>query len=134
MPWSLEERFDVAANADVLAFIASRHPSAHDDVAGALIESVAGLPGAGWYCPDPHRYAYVVLHTRRHRIFGIACGTSLLAYRVPPEQQEEALSCGGKPCGEIGTEWIAFPPWEGREPGVRLRRWCGIAYEYACRG
>ena len=132
MPWSLESRFEIAANAEVLAFIAAQQPSAHDDVASALIESAAGLPGVGWYCPDPHRYAYVVLHDRQHRIFGIAFGMRVLAYRLPRERRAEALSSGGSPCGEVGAEWIAFPPWEGAEPGVRLRRWCGIAFEYAC--
>jgi hypothetical protein len=127
--WSLESRFTVAGNAEVLAFIASRQPSAHDDGASALIESSKGLPGVGWYCPDPHRYAYVVLHTRENRIFAIAFGMSSLAYRLPQERVAAAVADGGRLCPEIGANWIAFPPWEGNEPGARLKRWCGIAYD-----
>jgi hypothetical protein len=131
----LEDRFRTAENAAIIAFIEREHPSAHDDVASVLIESAKGLPDVQWYCPDVHRYAYVVLHTRSHRIFGIAFSMSGLAYRFPPGTIPEAVAAGGKVSAEIGDEWVLVQPWQPGAPRTatqeRLKRWCKIAHDYA---
>jgi hypothetical protein len=131
MAWPRDARFTIGTNADVLAFIERKQPSAHDDVASALMQSARGLSQVEWYCPDPHRYAYVVLHTRDNRIFGVAFGMSALAYRLPPGRIAEAVSEGGRVYAEIGDDWVAFEPWEGRDAAARLRRWCGVACAHA---
>lgn len=135
MPWSLDDRFRIAENHAVLAFIEHGNPSAHDDVASVLMESARGLPDVQWYCPDVHRYAYVVLHTGGKRIFGIAFGMTGLAYRLPPGAIAEAVAEGGKLSLEIGEEWVTVQPWRPGESrtvtGEKLKRWCKIAHDYA---
>lgn len=135
MAWSLDDRFRTAENEAVLAFIERENPSAHDDVASVLTESARSLPDVQWYCPDVHRYAYVVLHTRGNRIFGIAFGMSGLAYRLPPGTIPGAVAEGGKVYPDIGEEWIVFQPWQPGESrtamGERLKQWCEIAHDYA---
>ena len=135
MAWSLEDRFRTAENEAIIAFIERENPSAHDDVAGVLTESAKGLPDVQWYCPDVHRYAYVVLHTRSNRIFGIAFSMSGLAYRLPPGTIPEAVTEGGKVYSEIGDEWVLVQAWKPEETMAvtrnRLKRWCKIAHDYA---
>ncbi|MSU64039.1 MAG: hypothetical protein EXS31_16875 [Pedosphaera sp.] len=122
MPWSLEDRFRIPENSVVLAFIESQNPSAHDEVASMLTSSARGLRDVGCYCPDLHAYAYVVLHTRSNRIFGIAYGMSALAFRLPKAVITEALADGGSNCAEIGGDWISVTK--------HVDVWCKRAHGY----
>lgn len=133
MPWTLDERFRVPENDDVLGFIA-QHPdlSAHDEVADCLNHSADGLSGVGWYCPNPQHYAYVVLHTRDHVIFALAFGQGSVAYRLPPEGVPAAGEAGVRGYPDIGPGWILVDPWRP-QAGVVLRHWCEVAYEHAMR-
>lgn len=131
MPWTIADPFKIAENKAVVDFIL-RHPalSAHDDGAEALTRSAQGLPDVKRYCPDLHNYAYMVLHTSKKRIFGIAFGQQALAYRLPAERLKEAITEGGKICTEIGDDWAVFDPWQS-EPTVNAGRWCKIAHDHA---
>lgn len=135
MPWALDDRFRTAENRAIIAFIERANPSAHDNVASVLAEAAKGLSGVRRYCPDLHRYAYVVVHTQNHRIFGIAFGMNALAYRIPKEIIPEAIAEDGEIYSEIGEEWVLFHPWPADEPAeasfARLKRWCKTAHDYA---
>lgn len=130
MPWPLDDRFRIAENKAVIAFIERLNPSAHDEVASALTSSAKGLSDVAWYCPDVHAYAYVALHTQTNRIFGIAFGMNALAYLLPPVAATAALAEGAKVCPEIGVLWVLFEPW--RQP-LRLRHWCKVAHDATVR-
>ncbi len=135
MAWSLDDRLRIPYNAGVLAFIAREQPSAHDDVATALIDAAKGLPNARRYCPDPPAYAYVALHTAAWRMFGLAIGMSTVAFRLPSDLEQEATTDGGTPLPDPGPGWFAFQPWDVALPksatDERVRRWCRAAYEAA---
>jgi hypothetical protein len=128
MPWVLDARFRTAANRDVLAFLEREQPSAHSDVASALTESARQLSDVAWYCPDVHRYAYVVLHTREQTIFGLAFGMATLAYRLPARVIQEAAADGGTITPGMGEGWVCFKPWGS---SADLRRWCKTAHDHA---
>jgi hypothetical protein len=132
--WPLDDKFLTARNAAILAFIRRQQPSAHSDVASVLTASAGGLAGVQWYCPDVHRYAYMVLHSRDNTIFGIAYGMQSLAFRLPPGMIPEAVTSGGSVDAAIGDEWVLFPPWGQARPEGDLQRWCKIAYFYAAGG
>ncbi len=129
--WEIDERFDTAANADVLAFVRETKRYAHSDVAEKLIQAAEGLPGVAWYCPDSRAYAFVVLHRGDDMILGIAYGQSALAFRLPEDRVEGALADGGTAAAEIGSGWVRFQPWASPEPLdvslARLKRWCAVA-------
>jgi hypothetical protein len=130
MRWPpLPEPFRTPHNEAVVRFVEGLPDlSAHDEVASALIASARGLPGVMSYCPDAQRYAYVVLHTREHRIFGLAFGMRVLSYRLPDARREEAQSEGGSACADVGGEWIQFDPWQS---SVNAQKWCRVAYRHA---
>ncbi len=129
--WSIDERLDTAANADVLRYLRRESPSAHSDVAEALGRAAAGLSGVRSYCPDPERYAFVALHLDDGTIVGLAYGMSGLALRIPAERRGHALSDGGASAPELGADWIRFEPWtDGEtldESRARIARWCAAA-------
>jgi GMP synthase-like glutamine amidotransferase len=135
VPWTFDERFRIPVNEAIVAFIEGVNPAAHDDVASVLTDSAKGMPDVRWYCPDVHRYAYVVLHTKSDRIFGIAFGMNALAYRLPKEVIPQVLAEGGSIYSEIGDDWVLLEPWRADEPlaatGVRVRHWCKVAHDYA---
>lgn len=87
MPWPMDDRFRTPENQTVIAFIERENPSVHDDVASLLTDSAKGLSDVVWYCPDPPSYAYMLLRTSGHRIFGIAFGMSATAIRLDPVDQ-----------------------------------------------
>jgi hypothetical protein len=128
MRWPLDHTFKTVENEAIIAFIEREQPSAHDDVASALIESAKGLTDVRWHCPDPHAYAYVVLHTRANTIFGIAFGMRSLAYRLPRDAIQDAVAEGGTVCAEIGDDWLLCQPWG---MPVRLKHWCKTAHDHA---
>jgi len=129
--WYIDERFSIPANASVLAFIRDRELSAHSDVAEELTRSGSGLSSVHTWCPDPPRYAFVVLHLEDGTIIGLAYGMSGLAFRLPEHRVEEALCEGGIKAEEIGPGWIRFEPWTPEETLAqsheRLGRWCAVA-------
>jgi len=135
MGWPLDERFRVAENESVLRFIDRIDPSAHSDVATELLDAAEGLPEVQHYCPDLSLYAYVVIHTRTNKIFGLAYGMNGLALRVGRKAVVQAVADGGRAEREIDEEWISLDPFRVDEPTIatkaRLRRWCEIAYRYA---
>jgi hypothetical protein len=110
-------------------------PSAHSDVADELIRSARSLAGVSHYCPDPNRYAFVLLHLQDFSIFGLAYGQSVLGYRLPEGRIAEALHEGGSPALELGRSWVVFKPWSNYEPleasRRRLARWCAIGMGFA---
>ena len=125
-----DERFFIAANEDVMAFVRRTNPSAHTDVGALLLELSKETPGARAYCPSFRSLAYVVLHTEADVIFAIAYRMRGLAFRLAADAQADALADGGTPVPDIGAGWVSFPPWDGSTPPVareRVRRWCARA-------
>lgn len=135
--FEIDPRFEVTANAPVLEFLRRTMPSAHSDVAGELSRSAKGLDGVSFYCPDPGRYAFVLLHLTDFSVVGLAYGQSRLVYRLPNVRIREAIEDGGLAATELGPCWIFFPPWSNDEPlqqsRRRLARWCSIAVGRAPR-
>lgn len=130
-----DPRFDLAENADVLAFIRRANPFAHTDVGSLLFALARAIPGAGAYCPAPASCAYVVLHTGADRIVAIAYGQRGLAFRLPAALHAAALADGGALAPEIGPDWVRFDPWDLRRTNAQrdpwLRRWAEQAVEHA---
>ncbi len=131
MAWDLDPDLDTPQNAGVLAFLRRVSPSAHSDVAEALIRSAADLPEVSSYCPDLARYAFVALRLPDARIIGLAWGQSALAYRLDAAGLEQALREGASVAPELGEHWARFDPWPVAqtldESRRRLARWCARA-------
>ena len=129
--WKIDSRFDTPQNTHVLAFVRANDSSAHSDVAEELLLSAEGVRGVAHYCPDPHRYAFVVLHLDDSTIIGLAYGQSGLAYRLPGPHVVEAERHGAWRAAELGAGWVRFSPWSDGETLVESRRrlahWCSIA-------
>lgn len=53
-----DDRFHVAGNEDVLAFVRRTNPFAHSDVGSLLLELGKGVPGSRAYSPSFAQYAY----------------------------------------------------------------------------
>jgi len=130
-----DQRLKTPQNHDVVDYIRRTNPSAHSDVADALIRAAKGLAGVSHYCPAPANYAFVVLHTSADRIFAIAYGQHGLAFRLPETAIAEALADRGTAQTAIGPGWVMFPPWPVDEltavTKARLKRWCERAYRHA---
>ena len=130
-----DNRFHVAGNEDVLAFVRRTNPFAHSDVGSLLLELGKGVPGSRAYSPSFAQYAYVVLHTNAWRIFAIAFGQRGLAFRLAPVSRDAASSDGGVGASDIGPDWLSFEPWHPDIPGAvqraRLERWCARAFAEA---
>jgi len=123
MLWTIDKRFRIPANKEILAFLERTHPSAHSDISSALLASAKGLGGVRWYCPDTHAYAWMALHTSEQRIFALALGMNTLAFRLPPEPSQEAIGSGGEAAPEMGDGWVRFQlGWN-----ADLSRWCKAA-------
>jgi hypothetical protein len=133
--WALDPQFRIPVNRSVVEFIERANPSAHSDVASALIDAAKGLRDVRHYCPDSARYAYVVLHTGDHVIFGLAYGMNALALRVGADDVERGVADRGWADAELGEGWVRFDPFAVDEPTKvtrdRLRRWCARAHEWA---
>jgi hypothetical protein len=127
-----DPRFLVAGNEDVIEFIRRTNPFAHSDVGALLLELGKQIDGAIAYSPSYEQCAYVVLHTDATRIFAIAYGQRGLAFRLSPPSRELALADGGTAAHDVGTDWIAFDPWNPRvsRPAIRARleRWSARAF------
>lgn len=131
MAWPIDESFRTDANAEVLRFLRQGSPSAHSDVAEELTRAASGIAGLRSWCPDPARYAFVVLHREDRTIVGIAFGQAGLAFRLPEDRIVEALRDGGSIAVELGPTWARFEPWTAHESldqsRRRLARWCAVA-------
>ncbi len=129
--WTIDGRFDVEANADVMRFLRARMPSAHSDVADELVRAAADVPALHAYCPDTAAYAFFLLHRDDDTIVGLAWGQSGLAFRLPGERLEEALRDGGRVADELGPDWVRLVCWTDHETlaesRARLARWCRVA-------
>ena len=129
--WKIDTRFAIPANHDVLAFLGQTMPSAHSDVAEELLRSATGLVGVSHYCPDPDRYAFVLLHLEDSSIIGLAYGQWQLAYRLAEDRIAEALGEGASRASELGRNWIFVDPWPSGEPlresRRRLAQCCSLA-------
>jgi len=130
MAWPLDERFRIPENEAVLEFIERENPSAHSDVASFLVDLARDLPDVKWYCPDAHAYAYVALHTRNRRIFGLAYGMGALAFRTPPAQVAEAKAAGGTAEPGLSGDWIVFQGGNVWTIAASLKRWCKAAHDH----
>ncbi len=135
MRWTLPDRLSIPRNESVARFLDRAQPSAHSDVATELTLAADGLPGAAAYCPDPQRYAYLVLHDERGTIFGLAYGMRGLALRIGADALDEASREGAEAEAEIGRGWAVFDPFRVDErteiTRARLKRWCARSYQRA---
>ena len=135
MTWGVPAALRVPWNDAVLAYLGREAPSAHSDVASELSLAAAGIPGARAYCPDPARYAWVLLYTPEGRVFGLAAGMDLVAFRLGPHEAVAALREGAERAERIGPGWIGFRAFVAAEPTAetraRLARWCRAAFDGA---
>jgi len=133
--WTLPDRLNVPRNGSVARYLDRAQPSAHSDVASELRLAAEGLPGIAAHCPDPRRYAYVVLHDERGTIFALAFGMRGLALRVGVDAIEEAIAEGAEANPGIGEGWAVFDPFRAEErtevTRARLKRWCARAFRGA---
>jgi len=129
MSWTLDPRFERPENAELLAYLRRQQPSAHSDVASVLADSARALPDVISWCPDPQAYAFVALATRERRVFALARGMRSLVFALPAADHAEALAQGGRPCPEIGREWIEWQAF----PATDFARWCKRAHDHAAR-
>ncbi|MSQ17807.1 MAG: hypothetical protein EXR54_09705 [Dehalococcoidia bacterium] len=123
----MDDKFRTPENQAIIAFIERENPSAHDDASTLLSDSAKGLPDVRWYCPNLPSYAYMVLYTPGHRIFGIAFGMSAVAFLLPSASIPGAVSSGGQLHPQIGAQWVL---WQSNWT-VDLRVWCKAAHDYA---
>jgi len=126
-----DQRFQIAANEDVIDFVRRTNPFCHTGVGMLLLALGKEIPGARAYCPSYRSCAYVVLHTDADRIFAIAYGQRGLAFRIAAPARAAAIADGGEPASDIGADWVAFAPFElhaRAELHERLARWCRQAF------
>ncbi len=127
MPWAIDNRFRIAANRQILAHLDKTSPSAHDDVASALVNSAKELRGVQHYCPNPSSYAWQCLHTKDHVIFAFATGMNTVAFRLPASSIKSAMEAGGIQASDLGADWIEWQlGWD-----MDLRPWTKLALELA---
>jgi hypothetical protein len=117
-------------NAGVLAYLADK--SAHGDIAGALVASVAPLGDVQAFCPDAGSYRYVLVSTRGV-VFGLAVGMATIAFRLDPKMRARALSTGGLLWPECGEDWVAVAHRRPDDdwPALDLTFWARKAYVHA---
>ena len=129
--WTIDDRLDTPANADLMRYLRREHPSAHSDVAEALTAAAAGVAGVQTYCPDRDAYAFVALHLEDFTVIGPAFGMSGLALLIPEAARGDALRDGGAHAPDLGPGWVRFEPWGEAEAlaesRARLARWCAVA-------
>lgn len=125
MPWVIDNRLRNQANADVMAYLEREGPSAHDDVATALLKAANGLGEVQHYCPDAAAYSWLALHTSDCRIFALAVGMNTVAFRFSAGGFDQAVKAGGLPAPQIGTGWVEWRlGWD-----TDLKPWCKLAYD-----
>ena len=117
-------------NAPVLAHV--KDLSAHSDITEPLLTAVKPLGDVQVFCPDAHKYRYVVVSTNGI-IFGLAVGMNTIAFRLDPRMKLRALATGAKAYPECGEDWVSVLPLgsDADWPAVDLRFWALKAYVYA---
>jgi hypothetical protein len=119
-------------NEAICRYILADKPSAHSDLTEELDKISATLPAHKSYCPNPARYAYVILLTNSDKIFAAACGMSTLLFNLPVEEFAQACTDGGGSFADLPDEWVGFEAFRtGRSLTAnrkRLRHWCQIAF------
>ena len=107
-----------SSNEVVLEFI--KDASAHSDLAEVLEEAVAPLGDVQTFCPDPLRYRYVLVFTKKI-IFGFAMGSNMIAFRLNPLLKGRALKTGGTDLSEAGPDWVSFAPFRDDWPEIDFK-------------
>jgi hypothetical protein len=74
-------------------------------------------------------YGIPVLANDAGVIFGLARGTSDVAFRLPDSQWEKAREAGGVDSPDLGEGWFGFEAW--RVEKDVLMQWCRTAHDYA---
>lgn len=127
--WPPRELVDLDANADVVRFVDRSTPSAHSDLAEAVMSAARSeCPGALACSPSFVQLRYVMLVARR-RVFALAFGMHELALRLDEQGRREAVPAGAAPAGEIGPEWVIFRLFYDLHPGPDLNRWIRRAFD-----
>lgn len=137
MGWSdpeLDGVFKIPQNREAIAYLRSRSPSAHSDLAEELIIAGKSMPKYSMYCPNGAACSYLFLHTRSHVIYAVAVGMSTLLLRMPKGQRAAPKSWKSQDAN-IGKEWLPFNPFN---PDIspeamreNLQSLCRQAYDYA---
>ena len=119
------------ANAAIVRHLAQASPSAHSDVADELQRALQGAPRTTFVCPDPAAYAWLAAATPARVVFAVACGSSSILVRLPPDRADEARGDGLAARAEVGSGWYELDPFRGgttlAEARERSRRWCAVA-------
>lgn len=106
--------------------------SAHSDIAQVLTDAVKPLGDVQVFCPNWHKYRYVVASTKGV-IFGFAIGMNTVAFRLDEKMKSRALLTGGIEYPECGKDWVEVVH-HGQDsdwPAVDVRFWARKAYVYA---
>jgi hypothetical protein len=130
-----DDKLKIPVNDAVIDFIRRTNPSAHTDPGGKLIALGKAVPGARHYSPNYRACAYVVLHTDAQVIFAVAFGMRQLAFRLPPDVLAQGMAVGGKPCPEIGPDWLSVDAFRAPAASAAwdatLQRWVEAAHRAA---
>jgi hypothetical protein len=122
------------ANREVIAYLESRRPSAHSDIATELLDAAAHISVASSFCPDPTGYAYEALYLPNGVIYALAVGMGTLIFRLPEPPQSAGTNQRGKVFDEISRDWWAVEMFRGGDVDrdrEMARRLCSSAYRQA---
>jgi hypothetical protein len=129
---TIEGLLESPFNQAICGLLLEQNPSAHSDVTEELRRSAALLPSHQSYCPNPARYAYVILLTDSGRIFAAALGMKAGLFNLPAAERSEALADGAKAYPGLPPEWVVFDAFRADQvltaTPKRLRRWCEAAF------
>ena len=125
MAQNIPAELQTSINRQVLDHVKSL--SAHSDIAEALGAALKPLGDVQIFCPDSHRYLYVVASTRGI-IIALAVGMNTIGFRLDERMKARALSSGGVPYVECGKEWVSFTLFRDDWPKVDIEFWARKAY------
>jgi len=124
------DHLDPSQNRVVLKYLSSARPSAHSEVADALLHASAPLGEYQRVCPDPAKYSYLLLSTSGIA-FALARGMSSVSFRLHRELLERAVLSGASIDPELGEPWATFVLFRSDWPEPDLRFWALKAYDNA---
>ena len=101
--------------------------SAHSDVVEALGAALEPLGDVQIFCPDPQQYRYVIASTKGI-IIALAIGMNTVGFRLDERMKARALSSGGLPYAECGSQWVSFTLFRSDWPRVDIEFWARKAY------
>jgi len=101
--------------------------SAHSDVVEALGAALEPLGDVQIFCPDPQQYRYVIASTKGI-IIALAIGMNTVGFRLDERMKARALSSGGLPYAECGSQWVSFTLFKSDWPRVDIEFWARKAY------